>query len=64
MQDILTYFADAKDPLLESSRLLEQSQAQFVSALRQDLHPFFTAVRFILITSVAMSFHPCTILQI
>lgn len=34
IQDILHYFGAAKDPLLESSRLLEQSQAHFIAALR------------------------------
>ena len=37
LQDILRFFGKAKDPLLESSRLLEQSQAHFIAALRQAL---------------------------
>ena len=35
LKTVLARFGDAKDPLLPESLLLEQFQAQFVSALRQ-----------------------------
>ena len=34
MQEILRYFGNVQDPLLEGARLLEQFQAQYVTALR------------------------------
>ena len=34
MQTVLKHFGQAEDPLLEGHLLLEQHQAQFVSALR------------------------------
>ena len=34
LQTVLTKFGDAKDPLLPEQLLLEQFQAQFISALR------------------------------
>jgi hypothetical protein len=34
LKSVLACFAEAEDPLMQGSRLLDQHQAQFVSALR------------------------------